>query len=339
MFSPFGFSGRGADPWADMFGGDVYGQPRHRPQQTRLVRTPYGVYRVPVEEDDDDRMYEEEPAQLRPNRQQYHSRTPQRRVVTPQEQSDEEVEEVSTPRRSPNHDRRQIPIHRQVRVPKQQQKQVRKDSASKKSLVDALERRIKAQAELLRQRIAARKIQRAWRAYQSRLQQDREVMAIDIIEQWLLSIVKRKRALLAKKSLQTIHKIRDDLCMLRGQYEMGLLGRGRNEKGVSKNLLWYEELLTKKLVALDSIETHGNDVVRSKRKRVVKYIQKELARIDEMKNLPFSSEESDSSSDDGIEKMDINDGDEAVDLGTYKDVMKTDESKSDGSSAWPEKKA
>ncbi|KAJ1939934.1 hypothetical protein GGF37_004194 [Kickxella alabastrina] len=123
-------------------------------------------------------------------------------------------------------------------------------------------------------------------------EQERQKRAVNTMENYILGQRNMRKAHKILESLRTLRHIDDDLEKVRQDYNWRLrnlqLSFVSDNKGnlklaynsSNKDFHEYQEVLQRLLIKLDSVESFGNDAVRSKRKNVVKKIQATLDALD-----------------------------------------------------------
>ncbi|KAJ1898111.1 hypothetical protein LPJ66_002957 [Kickxella alabastrina] len=123
-------------------------------------------------------------------------------------------------------------------------------------------------------------------------EQERQKRAVNTMENYILGQRNMRKAHKILESLRTLRHIDDDLEKVRQDYNWRLrnlqLSFVSDNKGnlklaynsSNKDFHEYQEVLQRLLIKLDSVESFGDDAVRSKRKNVVKKIQATLDALD-----------------------------------------------------------
>jgi hypothetical protein len=128
----------------------------------------------------------------------------------------------------------------------------------------------------------ARRIQRWFRSSAESRRQDIAARKIQSFFTSLLLIEKAQQQLRVLRGKKALDHIREQADALKAEYRQACLtGPINDDKGrVRRDILAYEEYLTKLMLEIDNIPTHGDVELRSIRKATVTYIQQLLRELD-----------------------------------------------------------
>jgi len=169
------------------------------------------------------------------------------------------------------------------------------------------EKSAKSKERKLRKRLrnlAAIKIQRCYRRYADQKQTSnlmeiemKESAAATIILRFLKNAHGRVTAAPVKSSLLQLKEIQKKVQDLKAEYAHSLVGSPYDQRGRFKyDLLCYEEKLTKIILSMDKVDSHGSDCVRCLRKQIVHSALSLLDGIDAFKQHSVDSTTTSSSS-------------------------------------------
>jgi hypothetical protein len=171
--------------------------------------------------------------------------------------------------------RRQQTAQAQRRRQAQQEATLRRQQAAKehqKELLRRQQQRGQRARILQRYNEAATVIQRAFRSYRARQQEERAQSAAIVITDAVRRAAAIQQARRVTTSLRRLHETRSNLRDLRGNYE-------RQPTGFRHNL-YFVDRLEKLVISLDAVATHGSPFLRAFRKSIVTEAQSGLSFAD-----------------------------------------------------------
>lgn len=186
------------------------------------------------------------------------------------------------------------PRQLQRKQPQRQQQQhqpstsaaIRSKPAAESELLRRERQRLANKARTMQLNACARCIQRWYRAQlqvkAAAARAEHYHAAALTIQRFFTDVVAIQRAKQVKAQLRALADVQHSVQEVCDQYmSRALHGPLHDDRGrVRRDILVYEEGLTKSLLALDNVSTLGNEVVRSRRKDIVTHIQGLLNELD-----------------------------------------------------------